>query len=546
MRKLWICLLLLSLIATSGCYSCKTMNRFWGKGPVPPECEDMFFWDKDCVTIAEMQAETVPPPPPPAPKPAPAPKPTPVKPATSACGPSSARMEYPCDGCGIVKIEKMMPGEVQLNAPFDYTVMATNVTDTDVVDIVVVEHLPANFKFVKTSTPVKQDGNKLMWTIGKLASDETARLVVTGMATNTNCLTHCSTVTYVVPTCANVAVVEPKLKLVKTAPAEVLLCDPIPVRFVVTNTGTGAAQNVTISDTLPVGLQTGAGKNSLSFDAGTLDAGQSREFTATLRAEKTGSYVNKAVAQSASGLKAEAQSTTVVRQPILTITKTAPEMRYLGRDVSYVITVANKGDAPARELMVEDQLPAGVDFVSASNGGRASGGKVRWSVDALAPGQSMMFNVTVMPKAAGTFTNRVAAEASCAAGVTASVQTVIAGIPAILLEVIDLEDPVEIGQQTTYVIKATNQGTAPGTNIKIVCVLEDNEQYVSSGGVTPGSVDGKTITFAPLASLATKDAATWRVVVKAVKAGDVRFTVIMNTDELTRPVQETEATHLYE
>ena len=364
--------------------------------------------------------------------------------------------------------------------------------------------------------------------------------------TTTDCLTHCSTVTYVVPACAHVAVVEPKLKLVKTAPAEVLLCDPIPVTFVVTNTGTGEAKNVMISDTLPAGLQTAAGKNTLSFNAGTLDAGQSREFSATLRAQKTGSYVNKAAAQSASGLKAQAQTTTVVRQPILTISKTAPEMRYLGRDITYNITVKNTGDAPARDLLVEDQLPAGVDFVSASNGGRASGGKVRWTMASLAPGQSISVSATVMPKMAGTFTNRVAAEADCAAGVTASAQTTVAGIPAILLEVIDLEDPVEIGSQTTYVIKATNQGTAPGTNIKIVCVLEDNEQYVSSGGVTPGSVDGKTITFAPLASLATKDAATWRVVVKAVKPGDVRFTVMMNTDELTRPVQETEATHLYE
>jgi hypothetical protein len=36
------------------------------------------------------------------------------------------------------------------------------------------------------------------------------------------------------------------------------------------------------------------------------------------------------------------------------------------------------------------------------------------------------------------------------------------------------------------------------------------------------------------------------VVVSAVRPGDVRFKVIMNSDELTRPVEESEATHLYE
>jgi uncharacterized repeat protein (TIGR01451 family) len=120
------------------------------------------------------------------------------------------------------------------------------------------------------------------------------------------------------------------------------------------------------------------------------------------------------------------------------------------------------------------------------------------------------------------------------------------GIPAVLLEVVDLVDPVPVGGQTTYVITATNQGSMAGTNITIICTLEDNEQYVSSSGATNGTVDGKTVKFAPLPSLAAGAKATWQVVVKAVKAGDVRFTVKMNTGEFERPVDETEATNLYE
>jgi len=36
------------------------------------------------------------------------------------------------------------------------------------------------------------------------------------------------------------------------------------------------------------------------------------------------------------------------------------------------------------------------------------------------------------------------------------------------------------------------------------------------------------------------------VMATAVKPGDVRCRVTMDTDQLTRPVEETEATHLYE
>ena len=60
------------------------------------------------------------------------------------------------------------------------------------------------------------------------------------------------------------------------------------------------------------------------------------------------------------------------------------------------------------------------------------------------------------------------------------------------------------------------------------------------------SSDGKTVTFAPLASLAPKAKTSWKVVVKGVKAGDTRFKVSMTSDQMTRPVEETESTNFYQ
>jgi len=528
MRKLLNISILLSFLTLSGCYSCKSWHGFWGTGPVEPSCEHKFFFDKDCRPIAKAI-------------PSPKPKPAPV----SECGPSTVSRSYPCGGCEIIQLNKTMPGEVQLNAQFDYTIKVANVTGMTVADVVVTENIPSNFS-VKNSTPAAtKDGSKLVWKLGSFAPKQSKLITVSGMATNTDCVKTCAAATYVVPACANVKVVEPKLKLVKTAPSEVLLCDPIPVTFVVTNSGSGSTQNVKIEDNLPSGLRTTEGRGKLVFDAGTLATGQSRQFSATLKASKTGRYVNKAVASSAAGLKAESETTTVVRQPVLTIAKTGPAKRYLGRAVAYEITVTNKGDAPAKDLVIEDQLPPGVKFVSASNGGRAAAGRVMWNLGTLMPDRTRKVMATVMPNQAGTLTNTVRATAGCAEGVRASVKTLVAGIPAVLLEVIDIDDPVEIGGQTTYVITATNQGSSLGTNIRIVCTLEDNEQYISSTGATIGAIEGNTITFAPLRSLAPKAKASWRIIVKAVEAGDVRFKVTMNTDQITRPVEETEATHLY-
>ena len=539
MRKLINTSIFLLLFTLSGCYSCKSYYESKDSESLPPlEIAGTFFWSEECKAWAAAQL-----------KPPPVRKATPVvrkKAPMTECGPYAVSRSYPCEGCEVIQLNKTMPGEVQLNAKFDYTIKVMNVTDMTVSNVVVAENIPGNLNVKNANPTAIKDGGKLVWKLGSFAPKQSKQITVSGIATNTDCVKTCATATYVVPACANVKVVQPKLRLKKTAPAEVLLCDPIPVKFVVMNSGSGSARNVKIEDALPSGLRTAEGRSNLVFDAGTLATGQSRQFSATLKASKTGKYVNKAVASSASGLKAESETTTIVRQPVLAISKSGPDRRYLGRSITYEITVVNKGDAPAGNLVVEDRIPAGTRFVSASNGGKVEAGKVRWNLATLMPNRSRKVSVTLMPDREGKVTNAATATAKCAEGMRASASTIVSGIPAVLLEVIDIDDPVEVGNQTTYMITATNQGSSTGTNIRIICTLEDNQQYISSSGATRGRVADKTVTFEPLSTLAPKAQATWRVTVKAVKTGDVRFTVVMNTDQLTRPVQETEATHLYE
>ena len=122
----------------------------------------------------------------------------------------------------------------------------------------------------------------------------------------------------------------------------------------------------------------------------------------------------------------------------------------------------------------------------------------------------------------------------------------IAGIPAILLELIDEEDPIEVGNNVVYMIRVTNQGSLAGTNIKMDVELEDTMQYISSSGATLATQNGNKISLAPLPSLAPKKQAVWRIVVKAAGSGDVRFGVNMTSDQIDRPVRETESTNFYE
>ena len=120
------------------------------------------------------------------------------------------------------------------------------------------------------------------------------------------------------------------------------------------------------------------------------------------------------------------------------------------------------------------------------------------------------------------------------------------GIPALLLEVVDGPDPVELGTNTVYTITVTNQGSKEGSDIVVTTILPSQMSYVSSGGPTSGRVTGSTITFGALPSLAPGASATWLVTARADSEGSVRTRFTLDSDYLAgNLVEETESTNLY-
>ncbi len=449
-----------------------------------------------------------------------------------------------------VLLEKTTPSEVRVGQAYAYDIKVTSLTDCELLDVVVTDTLPPNFK-VQQTTPKASGpvGNVLSWAIGTMAPGESKNMRVQGVVDAAGPLDTCTKVAYARQMClTSIAAVQPELKLTLTAPDEVLLCDEIPMTLTVTNTGTGVARNVIVSETLPPGLMTLDNQREVTGNAGDLAAGASQQFAFVAKASKVGVYQSKATAKEQDGdLTAAASATTAVRQPVLTITKTAPRQQFVGRVVKYDITVKNTGDAAAEQVTVTDTLPGGAKFVKASDDAKYSSGRVIWQIPVLKVNETKTLQLVTQTSKITQARNVVTASAVCAEGVSAEALTEVVGVPAILLEVIDIEDPLEMGDQGIYEIKATNQGSLPDTNIVIKCTLEENMDYVSSSGPTEGvwSAAGRTLTFKPLISLAPKQYQTWRVMVEAKKPGDVRFHVDMTTDQLTRPVTETEATYLY-
>ena len=230
--------------------------------------------------------------------------------------------------------------------------------------------------------------------------------------------------------------------------------------------------------------------------------------------------------------------------PDIALVKKCPTMRYVGRDATMEIEVTNRGSGPAQNLVVTDALPAGVDFLDADNNGKREGGNIIWRIGTLEAKQSRTLKINVRCNQI-TIVRNTATATYCAES-RVECEFPVKGVPAILLEMVDDPDPIEIGNPTTYTITVTNQGTAVDTNIIVKAIIPDEEDYASSDGPTKGALEGKTVTFGTLASLAPKDKATWKVVVKGKKEADVRFKVVLKSDATGDvPVEKTESTHIY-
>ncbi len=467
---------------------------------------------------------------------------------TYKTGYSKTSIAYPTGrkDSSILWIEKIYPNTVNIGKPYTYTINVTNLTNLSVPNVVITEHLPAGFQ-LQSSDPVANiaDG-KMEWALGKLNPRETRTISVTGMTNEKAELPCCTAASYDPPTlCVNTSVVRPDLKLDMTAAEKVTACQGIPLDFVVTNPGDAHITDVKITSQLPDGV-TVRGNSVVTFNVGGLNPGAFKKYSEMAQAHTPGSYKFSAAASASDGLSANAEANTTVVKPVLTITaNAAAEKQYIGRNVSYSVTVSNTGNATAESTVLNASLE-GVRGESASDNGSVWGHSAKWDLGALEPGANKTVSIQANATDAGVAKLDATAKAKCSEDVSTAASTNIVGIPAILLEMVDLIDPIEIGKDETYVIKITNQGSASDTNIKIVAILDDSEEYVSSSGPTDGTASGKTVTFAPLAKIDAKDVAEWKVVVRGVRAADARFKVSLTSDQLSAAaVEKTESTTIY-
>lgn len=447
---------------------------------------------------------------------------------------------------GALHVEKLLPAEISAGEQFKYLIVATSLIDGEIHNVNICDQLSSNFQVVSaTPNPGSTAGNRYCWDLGNFGPRERKVIEVTATVSGGDMINSCADVTFDLPLCATARVVRPALALEMSAPQQICACDPLPITYVVSNPGTGVARDVVVTQNLPQGL-TVNGQNTVTFNIPALNPGESREFQVTAQASGPGNFAHQANARSGSGQTAQASAgSTRIGQARLALTCNSPDRRLIGRAFSHEYTVTNTGDCPAENVTLTAAIN-GAQPTSISDGGVMQGSQIVWNLGTIPANGSRTVSINVNPSQPTTVTTRANVGGDCVNQASTECDTEVEGIPAVLLEVVDENDPVQVGEDEIYTITVTNQGSATDTNIVIVGQLENAVTFVSAAGATAGTHQNGRITFAPLASLPPKARASWQVRVRGVAAADSRFRVIMDTDQTTRPIEETEATNIYE
>ena len=155
----------------------------------------------------------------------------------------------------------------------------------------------------------------------------------------------------------------------------------------------------------------GQGKTFLGAVAGNVntDGSCNATWSITVPGTLTGQFIT-ATATSAAGSGSTSEFSQAVAAiagagaPVLTISKSAPASVTAGSQLTYTITYGNTGSASASGVTIQDVIPTGATFASATAGGTLSGSVITWNIGSLGAGvtgQTVQFTVNVTG-AAGT------------------------------------------------------------------------------------------------------------------------------------------------
>lgn len=424
------------------------------------------------------------------------------------------------------------------NYPLDFDVKACD----DVCDVVVTTHLPDGVSLISSDPEAIVEGNKLTWNIGSMSKGECrpARVMLKCECEGELCACFCATATPV-RFCALLCA-KPILTCEKTGPCTVCPGDPVHYTITVSNHGSCAAEDVLVSDNLPPEVEHSSGLRTLNIKLGTLQPCETKTVNICTTAVKRSKNACNTVTVTACNADTVAcQWCTCICCCDMRCSKVGPKEVPIGKNADYQITVENTGDILLTDVVVTDNAPSSTSIVAA-NGACINGNQAVWRLRELKPGDRATFNLTLTTCVPGCFTNKVHVTNCQQCNGCCEATTRWKGRPALTFCIRDTENPICIGERTSYLVDITNQGSETDSNVQLVLRFPKEVAPLSASGDSPANVSGQTVTFKPYPTLRPRQTITYRVDAEAKASGDGRVVAEVSSDSVKTPIMQQEST----
>jgi uncharacterized repeat protein (TIGR01451 family) len=445
-----------------------------------------------------------------------------------------------------VALEWSGPETVQVGVANEHTLLVRNTSETTAQKINVRVRMPEGVKLIDSAPRAVENDRLLTWELGDLPAKQERRLTLSLVAPKRGDLNCEAAVAFASTTAMAIKAREPKLQLKLQAADKILVGDSASVTIALRNTGDHPAEKVRLAAVFAEGLDSARG-NKQNFEVGTLAAGESRTINVPCVSKGVGPQ-NFEASVEAEGIARVSDSVVVdVIKPRLDLAFTGPKLRYIDRKATYVLKATNPGDVAVSNVFLTQVVPSGFKYQQAHNGGQYDqvNRTIKWFVGELAAGESKEVKCDLMPVKQGDFTLKARADASRGLKVEQELKAIVEGLSAIVMEVVDLEDPVEINGEVTYQIRVANTGTKEETDIRLICSMPSQMRVkVVNAPQKHEMVNGEMV-FEPMAKLAPGSEAVIKITAIAESKGETRLKASLSAPSLIEPIIRVEQTRVY-
>ena len=393
-----------------------------------------------------------------------------------------------------------------------FTVTATNNGPSNATGVQVTDLLPAGLTLV-SATPsglTTYNSGSGLWDIGALANGANATLSIVATVNTTSPATNTATKSAedqpdpqpannsagatVTPVSADIAIGK---TVDNSTPA---FMSNVTFTITAKNNGPSNATGVLVSDVLPVGLtyvssSTVSGTYTVGtglWNIGPIANGATATLTITAQVTSLANQTNTATKTAevepdpvAGNNSASATVSCCIADIAVTKTVDNPTPNF-GSNVTFTVTATNNGPAAASGLQITDQLPAGLNFVSAAPSVGTTYNSVTgvWNIGVLTNGSVATLGITATVNTVNPTINTASKTAENEADPTAPDDSASATVTPVAADIaitktVSNTAPNQ-GTNVTFTVTATNNGPSAATGVQVTDLLPPGLTYMSS------------------------------------------------------------------